>query len=95
MKKINFDANLDPDPEWLLICAMCSNTKLSSCHALSNKISHVPFAGPQPDIFVCVCEGGGANWSNFGTFYDYAWIILGSSSIWPFWGRSDDPPDYA
>ena len=58
MKKINFDSNLDPDPEWLLICAMCSNTKLSSYHALSNKISHVPFAGPQPDIFVCGGWGG-------------------------------------
>ena len=23
----NFDTNLDPDPEWLLICDMCSNTK--------------------------------------------------------------------
>ena len=25
--KENFDTNLDPDPEWLLICEMCSNTK--------------------------------------------------------------------
>ena len=25
-KKI-FDTNLDPDPEWHLICHMCSNTK--------------------------------------------------------------------
>ena len=25
--KENFDTNLDPDPEWLLICDMCSNTK--------------------------------------------------------------------
>ena len=23
----NFDTNLDSDPEWLLICHMCSNTK--------------------------------------------------------------------
>ena len=23
----NFDTNPDPDPEWLLICDMCSNTK--------------------------------------------------------------------
>ena len=23
----NFDTNLDPDPEWLLICHMHSNTK--------------------------------------------------------------------
>ena len=22
--------------------------------------------------------GGGSNWSNFGIFYDYAWIILRS-----------------
>ena len=26
-KKENLDTNLDPDPEWLLICHMCSNTK--------------------------------------------------------------------
>ena len=26
-RKENFDTNLDPDPEWLLICDMCSNTK--------------------------------------------------------------------
>ena len=26
-RKENFDTNLDPDPEWLLICHMCSNTK--------------------------------------------------------------------
>ena len=25
--KENFDTNPDPDPEWLLICDMCSNTK--------------------------------------------------------------------
>ena len=25
--KENFDKNPDPDPEWLLICDMCSNTK--------------------------------------------------------------------
>ena len=25
--KENFDTNLDPDPEWLLICHMSSNTK--------------------------------------------------------------------
>ena len=36
---------------------------------------------------------GGSNRSNFGTFYDYAWIILRSRWIWPFWGGSDDPPD--
>ena len=30
--------------------------------------------------------GGGSNWSNFGTFYDYAWIILRSRWIWPFFG---------
>ena len=38
-------------------------------------------------------EGGGSNRSNFGTFYDYAWIILRSRWIWPFCGGSDDPPD--
>ena len=26
-RKENFDTNPDPDPEWLLICAMCSNIK--------------------------------------------------------------------
>ena len=26
-KKRKFDTNPDPDPEWLLICDMCSNTK--------------------------------------------------------------------
>ena len=26
-RKENFDTNLDPDPEWLLISDMCSNTK--------------------------------------------------------------------
>ena len=26
-RKENFDTNPDPDPEWLLICDMCSNTK--------------------------------------------------------------------
>ena len=26
-RKENFDTNLDPDPEWLLIYDMCSNTK--------------------------------------------------------------------
>ena len=26
-RKENFNTNLDPDPEWLLICDMCSNTK--------------------------------------------------------------------
>ena len=30
--------------------------------------------------------GGGSNRSNFGTFYDYAWIILRSRWTWPFWG---------
>ena len=39
------------------------------------------------------CEGG-SNRSNFGTFYDYASIILRSRWIWPFWGGgSHDPPD--
>ena len=30
--------------------------------------------------FLCVCvgEGGGSNWLNFGTFYDYEWIIFRS-----------------
>ena len=27
IKKRNFDTNPDPDPEFLLICDMCSNTK--------------------------------------------------------------------
>ena len=36
---------------------------------------------------------GGSNRSNFGTFYDYGWIILQSRWIWSFWGGSDDPPD--
>ena len=31
--------------------------------------------------FLCV---GGSNLSNFGTFYDYGWIILRSRWIWPF-----------
>ena len=26
-KKETFDTNLDPDPDWLLICHMCSNEK--------------------------------------------------------------------
>ena len=26
-RKEKFDRNLDPDPEWLLICHMCSNAK--------------------------------------------------------------------
>ena len=26
-RKENFDTNPDPDPEWPLICDMCSNTK--------------------------------------------------------------------
>ena len=26
-RKENSDTNLDPDPEWPLICDMCSNTK--------------------------------------------------------------------
>ena len=42
-RKENFDTNLDPDPEWLLICDMCSNTKRSLCHAFCNKVSHVLF----------------------------------------------------
>ena len=42
-RKENFHTNLDPDPEWLLICCMCSDIKRSSCHALSNKVSHVLF----------------------------------------------------
>ena len=42
-RKENFDTNPDPDPEWLLICDMCSNTKWSLCHALCNKVSHVIF----------------------------------------------------
>ena len=42
-RKENFDTNPDPDPEWLLICDMCSNTKSSPCHALCNKVSHVLF----------------------------------------------------
>ena len=37
---------------------------------------------------------GGSNRSNFRTFYDYAWIILRSRWIWPFWGGGhSDPPD--
>ena len=42
-RKENIDTNPDPDPEWLLISDMCSNTKKSSCHALCNKVSHVLF----------------------------------------------------
>ena len=30
--------------------------------------------------------GGGSNLSNFGTFYDYVWIILRLLWIWPFFG---------
>ena len=31
----------------------------------------------QTFVYVCVLGGwGGSNWSNFGTFYDYAWINL-------------------
>ena len=66
-----------------------------------NQINNRPKAKPD---FLCVCGGGGgSNWSNFGTFYDYAWIILRSRWIWPFffffffWGGegvSDDPPGY-
>ena len=36
-------SQIDPDPEWLLICDMCSNTKWSPCHAFCNKVSHVIF----------------------------------------------------
>ena len=42
-RKENFDTNPDPDPEWLLICHIRSNTKRSSCHAFCNKVSHVLF----------------------------------------------------
>ena len=35
---------------------------------------------------------GGSNRSNLGTFYDYAWIILRSRWIWPFWGGVRWPP---
>ena len=42
-RKENFDTNPDPDPEWLLICHIRSNTKRSSCDALCNKVSHVLF----------------------------------------------------
>ena len=42
-RKEKFNTNLDPDPEWLLICHLCSNAQYSSCHALSNKVSHVSF----------------------------------------------------
>ena len=55
-----------------------------------------PFVSPlymwyqaRSQTFLC----GGSNWSNFGTFYDYAWITLRLRWIWPFWGGSDDPPD--
>ena len=41
--KENFDTNPDPDPEWLLICDMCSNSKGSSCHFLYFKVSHASF----------------------------------------------------
>ena len=41
--KENFDTNPDPDPEFLFICHMSSNTKRSSCHVLYNKVSHVSF----------------------------------------------------
>ena len=45
---------------------------------------------------LCVCVwggGGGANLSNFGTFDDYAWIILQSRWIWPFFfGGGRWPP---
>ena len=41
--KENFDTNPDPDPEWLLICHMSSNTKGSSCHLLYFKVSHASF----------------------------------------------------
>ena len=27
LRKENFDTNPDPDPEWFLICHMCSNAK--------------------------------------------------------------------
>ena len=37
------------------------------------------------------CGGGESNWSNFGTFYDYTWIILQSCWIWPFWGGQMTP----
>ena len=35
---------------------------------------------------------GGSNRSNFGTFYDYGWIILRSHWIWSFWGGVRWPP---
>ena len=57
-------------------------------------------ARSQTFVCVCVCGGGGgggSNWSTFGTFYDYAWIILRSRWIWPFFfgggGRQMTPPD--
>ena len=34
---------------------------------------------------------GGSNRSNFGTFYDYGWIILRSRWIWSFWGGQMTP----
>ena len=53
----------------------------SKCHDL---------AGPWLDfVCVCVCVCGGGGGGNqigqiFGTFYDYAWIILRARWIWPF-----------
>ena len=48
-------------------------------------------------VCVCVCVGGGggggggSNWLNFGTFYDYAWIIL-RLDLAIFLGGGTPPP---
>ena len=42
---------------------------------------------PIARLFLSVGGGGGANWSKFGTIYDYAWIMiaLDLANIF-FWG---------
>ena len=47
-----------------------------------------PYNRPVARLFC----GGGLNRSNLGTFYDYAWIILRSRWIWPFWGGGQMTP---